>query len=210
MICSSEVSYFGQEGAPTKILIVGNSITRHGPCAEIGWNRDWGMAASAPEKDYVHRLYSMLQASGYDVQMRIRQAAGWERNFLKEDVLVDYQGEHDFQADIVVFRLGENVLEADKPFFKEAMEQFVSFLCPATGTMIFTTCFWKNDTIDEAICEVANKRKEPCLNGCFSVDERNMALGQFAHGGVSIHPSDAGMEEIAKTIFQAIASIIQK
>ena len=59
MINSSHVSFFGDPKVTKRILVVGNSITRHGPNAEIGWgNRDWGMAASAPEKDFVHLLYT--------------------------------------------------------------------------------------------------------------------------------------------------------
>lgn len=46
MINSSELSFLGNKEAKTKILVVGNSITRHGPLKEIGWERDWGMAAS--------------------------------------------------------------------------------------------------------------------------------------------------------------------
>lgn len=204
MINSSELSFLGNENAPVKILIVGNSITRHGPCTDIGWNNDWGMAASALEKDYVHRLFAMLQESGREVFMRIRQASGWERTFLKEDALLNYQGERDFQADIVIFRLGENVLEEDKPFFKEALRKFIEFICPSTARMIFTTCFWTNVIIDEAICEVAKERKDICVNCCFAIDEKNMAFGKFDHYGVAMHPGDAGMEEIAKAIFEAI------
>jgi hypothetical protein len=37
MVNSSELSFLGNENAKTRILIVGNSITRHGPLAEIGW-----------------------------------------------------------------------------------------------------------------------------------------------------------------------------
>ena len=207
MINSSELSFLGDENAPTKVLIVGNSITRHGPCAEIGWNYDWGMAASALEKDYVHRLFSMLQESGREVFMRIRQASGWERTFLKEDVLSNYQGERDFQADVVIFRLGENVLEEDRPFFKEALKKFIDFICPTRAKMIFTTCFWKKEIIDEAIELVAKERGDICVDCCFALDEKNMALGQFWHGGVEIHPSDAGMEEIAKAIFNVIKLI---
>ena len=63
MVNSSELSFLGNEKAKTRILVVGNSITRHGPLAEIGWERDWGMAASAPEKDYFHKFQDELKAA---------------------------------------------------------------------------------------------------------------------------------------------------
>ena len=33
-----------------KVLIIGNSIMKHGVAPQLGWNTDWGMAATAPEK----------------------------------------------------------------------------------------------------------------------------------------------------------------
>ncbi|MBE5740187.1 MAG: SGNH/GDSL hydrolase family protein [Clostridiales bacterium] len=204
MINSSELSFLGDKNAKTRILIVGNSITRHGPCAEIGWNNDWGMAASAPEKDYVHRLYAKLTENGKEVYMRIRQCSFWERNHFKEDILTYYEEEKEFQADVVIFRLGENVTVEDKQSLKDALEKFIAYICPKSGKTVYTTCFWKNPIVDEAIKEVAEERGEVCIDGCFSKDEKNMALGLFAHSGVSMHPSDDGMEEIAKAIFQEL------
>ena len=203
MVNSSELSFLGNENAPLKILVVGNSITRHGPKADIGWNFDWGMAASAPEKDYVHRLYAMLSGSGKDAYMRIRQASYWERNYLSEDCLAKFDGEKDFQADIVVFRLGENVLEQDVPYFKDALRKFIDYICPKTGKVVFTTCFWKHAARDTAIREIAAERGDVCVDiGC--TEDRMMALGQFEHQGVAAHPSDYGMENIAKKIFEKI------
>lgn len=37
-------------GWPDRILFLGNTLTRHGPLAAIGWTNNCGMAASAPEK----------------------------------------------------------------------------------------------------------------------------------------------------------------
>ena len=204
MANSSELSFLGNVNAKTRLLVVGNSITRHGPLKEIGWDRDWGMAASAPDKDYVHRLYAKLTENGQDVFMRIRQCAFWERNFRNENILANYEEEKAFQADIVVFRLGENVTTEDKPYFKDALKKFIAYICLATGKTVYTTCFWKNDVVDEAIEEVAKERGEVCVNGFFANDKTNMALGQFEHSGVAGHPSDKGMEKIAEAIFQVL------
>ena len=205
---SSLVYHLGNPSAKTRILVVGNSITRHGPCQEIGWERDCGMAASAPEKDYVHRLFSMLIEGGQDVYMRVSQCSDWETNFLEEGVLSDYDGDRDFYADFVVFRLGENVLEKDAPYFQAGIKKLIEHISP-NGTVVYTTCFWGNPIIDDAIKNVAKQRKEIWIDGCFSKEEKNMALGKFAHKGVSIHPSDEGMEEIAKAIFNTLKGLLK-
>ncbi|MBO5737570.1 MAG: hypothetical protein J6S04_07150 [Clostridia bacterium] len=203
MINSSELSFLGEANADLKILIVGNSITRHGPKEDIGWSGDWGMAASAPENDYVHRLYRMLKESGRDVYMRIRQCSYWEGNFLKDGILAKYDEERAFDADIVVFRLGENTPTENSPYFQAAMEKFVGHICPS-GKTIFTTCWWPLEVIDNAIKAVAEKRGETCLNCTFAQDMKMRAYGLFVHGGVASHPGDYGMEMLAKTIFEEI------
>ena len=82
---SSLVYYIGDEEAKYRVLVLGNSITRHGPKDDIGWYGDWGMAASSADRDFVHRLFDMLTESGKNVYMRIRQGAHWECNFNRED-----------------------------------------------------------------------------------------------------------------------------
>lgn len=203
MINSSELRFLGSADAPLKILIVGNSITRHGPKADIGWNGDWGMAASAPENDYVHRLYAMLRESGKDVYMCIRQAAYWERNFRNKDCLSAFDGERDFGADIVIFRLCENVPEQDFPYLKDAIKDFIEYITPKGSSAILTTSFWKKQGRDQALHGAASELGYPVVDiAC--TEDKMMALGQFEHTGVSAHPSDYGMEMIANKIFECI------
>ena len=209
MINSSELSFLGNKDAKTKILVVGNSITRHGPLKEIGWERDWGMAASAPEKDFVHRLYAKITESGKDAYMRIRQCAFWERNYLTDGILDNYDAERNFKADIVIFRLGENVAESDKPFFKENAEKFIRHIS-GNGKVIMTTCFWKNEIVDDGIRKIAKENGYPLIElGDLGDDPEMKATGLFWHSGVAAHPGDKGMEEISARIYVAVKGEIK-
>ena len=203
MVNSDVLSFLGDSKAPLKILVLGNSITRHGPCEPIGWHFDWGMAASAPEKDFVHRLYDMLRENGKDVYMMIRQASHWERNFKKTDCLAEYENEKAFGADLVIFRLGENVTKEDFPELKEATERLLTYVTPEGASAILTTGFWKNSVRDRAVAEAAEALGYPCIDIAY-FDESMMAIGKFEHHGVSIHPGDEGMEMIARKIFECI------
>lgn len=203
MINSDTLSFLGDPNAPLKILVVGNSITRHGPKAEIGWEYDWGMAASAPEKDYVHRLYEMLKESGKDVYMMICQASSWEIGFWREDILDTFKVQRDFAADIVVLRLGENVSPENECRFKDYLGGYIDYICPKGARTVFTTCFWPKPVLDTAIRELAAARGDECADiAC--TDDKFMALGKFEHSGVAMHPGDEGMEFIAKAIFEKI------
>ena len=51
---SKFITFDNREGKGIKVMFVGNSITLHGVLPSIGWNNEWGMAASAKENDYVH------------------------------------------------------------------------------------------------------------------------------------------------------------
>ena len=202
---SDTVFYLGSPRAPHRILIVGNSITRHGKKPDIGWNNDFGMAASAVENDYVHLLERMVNEETDTALFMIRQASTWERGFTEPNALEDFKAERAFDPDILIFRLGENVpKDADPAQYASALEAFVQYVCP-NGKVIFTTTVWQSESRSAPIRALAKKRNEPCIE-LSEIGTRDdlMAIGKFEHRGVSIHPGDKGMRYIAEKIFEAL------
>ena len=208
MVNSSELSFLGNTDAKIKVMVLGNSILRHGPRKEIGWDRDWGMAASAPEKDFVHQLFSMIIGGGKDVYMRVRQASDWEVSCDRSEY-PDFEEDKDFDADLIVFKLGENVTERVVNEFREGVKRFVYFLKKDNTKFVFATCFWKNPIVDEGIREIAKELGAPLIElGDLGDDKEMKATGQFEHTGVCAHPSDKGMLEIAKRIYSKVVEVL--
>lgn len=75
---SQSVKFDNLDGG-IRVMLVGNSITLHGISEKIGWYGEWGMAASAKEKDYVHRLESAVLEKHPDTEFCVCQVASWER-----------------------------------------------------------------------------------------------------------------------------------
>ena len=106
---SEFVTFLPNGGEGRRYLLVGNSITRHGIAPQIGWNNDWGMAASALEKDYVHLLAAKIRKKEPDAAFCMCQAAEWERNYQNpSQVLQLFENARDFCADVIVMRIIEN------------------------------------------------------------------------------------------------------
>ena len=75
------------EKAPEKkelnVLILGNSVLAHQPAPDLGWYGDWGMAATAPENDFVHQYQKMMDESELykSVTVTSQNIAWWENDF---------------------------------------------------------------------------------------------------------------------------------
>lgn len=201
------IAYEPCEGG-LKVLFVGNSITRHGYKPDIGWYGDWGMAASSKEKDYVHVAISMLEEKYGKMDVCITQGAEWERGYENTPTVLKekYSEARNFQADIVIIRIGENMPKGSAPDCKPQFAEMIEFFASKDGArVVVTDSFWRNDARDNMIREIAEEKGYTFCHICdLEEDESNMAIGQFEHKGVARHPSDKGMENIAKRIVSAI------
>ena len=92
-----------------KVLFIGNSITLHGPNAAIGWTNNWGMAASAADKDFVHLVTREVERRlGRRADLVVRNYANFERDFRSWDwSKTEELAKED--PDVLVVALGENV-----------------------------------------------------------------------------------------------------
>ena len=186
-----------------KLLILGNSITHHSPAPDIGWTGDWGMAASARENDFVHRLADLLQKTEGSVELRERNVADFERD--PSLPLSDYFDEElAFRPDVLVLRICENTPGERLDEFAEAYEHLIRLFRRDPGCRVFAVGpFWRNDRAESLLARAADRTgaRWVSLASLHSTDYQ--AIGQFSHAGVAAHPSDKGMEAIAQIIMAA-------
>ena len=205
---NENIFYIGNTGL--KVLILGNSITRHGICPEIGWYGLYGMAASRIENDYVHILYKRISEK-VETEFMVCQLADWERTYKNYD-LNNVSEMRNFGADFIIFRLGENVGDIayeEQKIFTEKLENLIDYLKNENTRVVFTTCFWENAEIDDAIKKVCDKTDGLLVElGDLGKDSTMKAIGLFTHSGVAAHPGDKGMAAIAEKIFDKIKTLI--
>ncbi len=197
-----------RRGGAKRVLFFGNSITLHAPKEDIGWYGNWGMAASAEDKDYVHTVLRALDEKYGAVDYCTVHGAEWERGYQSTDTLLDelYKPARDFAADIVIIRIGENIsTEAhEAQSCKHALDKVIAYFSHAAERVIVTDLFW-NSSKNSVFSEVAEERGYTFVHLTdLEQDDRNMAKGLFWHEGVAAHPGDLGMKCIAERIIAAL------
>jgi hypothetical protein len=196
-----------------RILFLGNSITLHGPEADIGWAGNWGMAASAEDKDYVHLVTSALaRHTGAPPQITVRNIADFERDYATYDVDEQLKDAFDFDPDLVVLAIGENAPALDSEAAKAKFEAGVMnilrcALAKRHPLLVVRSCFWADAAKDQVLRQACDE-----AGGIFADisplgrDPATAARSEraFKHDGVAGHPGDRGMKAIADIILQAI------
>lgn len=202
-----------QASGITKVLFLGNSITLHAPAPQIGWNGNWGMAASAKDKDYVHILIDrMSQATGKKPTVMVKNIADFERQLGAYKIKEQLKEELAFQADIIILAIGENCQSPDseeaRQQFTDAMDRLLAHLHEQGHPTVFVRSqFWPDTNKDTLLKLATEKHKAIWVDlGQMGTDQKNFALSErvIEHAGVGRHPGDQGMQAIANKIWAAI------
>lgn len=195
----------------TKVLVIGNSTLWHSPAPHIGWHGDWGMAASKESLDFVHQTQQLLAEHGIKADICMAQLADWERAFEDPDILAEkWASARDFAPDIVVVRIGENMKKDAAPASKPYFEKMIRFFMKEDTKVLVTDSFWKNPPRDTMLREIAAENGYAfCSISDIEDDPRSMALDEYEHRGVRVHPGDFGMREIAKRLANGIEKLIK-
>ena len=204
-------------GSAFRVLIYGNSIALHGRAPKIGWDRDWGMAASAREKDFAHLVVSALEAKrGERADFRIRNLAVLERNFRTNLTdFADLASDVAYAPDYVVIAIGENVPAlgaADVPDYTQFLASLAKPLVESAKhpPVVMRSPFWKNAVKADCTAKAAKEAGAIYVDaGPLGDKEENMAIGLFKHQGVARHPGDLGMRRLADLILAGFPNVQQ-
>ena len=201
---------FGSEKG-IKILFAGNSVTKHAPKPEIGWEKDCGMAASSIENDYVHLFMDKVYKLDSQASFMIAQVADFESQCTWRPEIIDaYREAENYDADIVIMFFGANVPlsydtnENPKKTFGEAVEELRNILSNnGKSTVFISQGFFGRKKLDAEKKAVAEKY------GDTYISLEHIVHRDETHG-IFNHPSDCGMKEIAETFFESVEPEIKR
>ncbi len=193
-----------------RVLFVGCSTTWHKPNKDIGWENDWGMAASKRENDYVHLVMGNIRKLYPNTGYCIAQVSRWEKQYWVGQGILEctYKDAAAFGADIIIINTtGANAPKEclDKYPYSIYYEQMIDFFNKkGNAKVVLTTSFFDIPT-NIVIRETAVKRNYPLvdlLEICSSDSMRATEL--FEHKGVAAHLGDKGMLAFAKKLMELL------
>lgn len=211
-----------------RILCIGNSVTAH-PYVALGamsqgyWLQDWGMAASAREKDYAHVLGTKLEPSKGETKVEALDFQSWEfaegLGTPRSTYLSKLAQPLSKKPDLVVLQIGEDCtayqsLKSDLSSLIDTIRQSVpEAKIVMTGTIILMDPA-RNAAVDAIKQQVCAEKK--VFYADMSGYNETMWVGEGTQirnekGEITTisleqrtHPGDIGMEWIADQILKTI------
>lgn len=187
------------------VLIIGNSITRHGPSEDLGWTNDCGMAATSEDKDFAHVLFKKI----CDAQPEVKPELQLGR-VTNEAAMTGYEQLLPCKADLIVIELGDNYRgKADEAELQKPYEKMIAALKKGHPCRVICVSAWGNPALNPFIKKAAENQGATYVDIAplfEDVNNRAASEGHFKHDGVNWHPGDRGMKAIAETLWTAISA----
>ena len=185
----------------TSITFVGNSLTAAGPI--YSWTGQWGMAATQPDRDYVHRVQLRLAAhTGIIPEITVYSAD----LHTPERIALAAQRIAANPPRVLVVQMGDNApTNSDYQTFRDA---YTLLRNAAPGAKLIYVGVWQADDVrNNHIMRIAKEDGASFvwIHDLY-LDPANQATAQGCTdtSGVCWHPSDAGMALIGGRVYSAI------
>lgn len=190
-----------------KVVILGNSILYSPANTALGWNGNWGMAASAASKDYVHLLTERFKSKDTSCEVNILNIAQFERGFDTYDLDANLKDLRNSKPDLLIIRIGENVAQdVDVAKFDARYTALINYFTSTLPNLkvLAAGSFWQaRDRADQ----VMQKHSAFVALNPLGGDMSNYAWGLFSDQGVASHPNDKGMKAIVDAIWPAVEQL---
>lgn len=197
-----------QSAHQKRVLILGNSIVLSPPKDWLDWFGNWGMAASDIDLDFSHLLIGRLRQYYGAVDYQIVNVAPMEQ-YPDKYTDANLRDAARFNADIVVFRFGDNVTDTAeaRAAFAALYDTLFAYVAPNAQMIVCSSSWYSQPIVDAQMKEICAK------HGGRWVDISDMrrtvkyvAYSErvFAVAGVGTHPGDVGHAEIARRIYSAM------
>ncbi|MGN6395064.1 MAG: hypothetical protein ACTHMI_05860 [Mucilaginibacter sp.] len=185
------------------VVILGNSITFTPSNPNGEWKGNWGMAASAADSDYVHRLTAHFTALNPTCRVSARNIAEFEIDYVNYDFDANLKDLRDSAPDLLILRIGEDV---DVPtynanIFKARYTALIDYFISKNSKLLVLGAgpLWNAYLMepimhDNAYVSLAH----------INEDRTNTAYGLFNTPGLQVHPSDKGMRAISDSIWSGV------
>ncbi|MBI4978135.1 MAG: hypothetical protein HZC28_11670 [Spirochaetes bacterium] len=193
-----------------KMLVLGDSITKHGPAVEkLGWSGNWGMAASSEDKDYVHLLYAKLCDAQPDNKPELLIDAVGGGTITGKLAAIEKITASAAGADLAVIQLGENDRDATEAGFEKPYEKLITALKQMNPSIrIYCCSAWRSGAAKDTMIKNVCTRMGVVYVDITSVHSDPAASAEsekrFSNGGVNWHPGDKGMQGYADMLWKAM------
>lgn len=213
-----------------KVLIIGNSITKHLPSPSNGWLGNWGMAATSEENDYVHILISRINKKYSDIEFKWENIYEFEKyfyNYSKFDTK-KYKPLADYGADIIIATFGANIrnvtneqdseLETDEIFTPDSYSDIIEFFNPSGKAEVLACITTLTPDENAEIIKLSAQKNGYILVDMSDLTERKYTAADYKENSevftsnvtepVLNHPGNLGMEKMAERLFTVLTRLL--